>query len=53
MGAFFFQIYSLGYDKAKEMLEKNRHVLETIVERLLEFENLTGEVGRNFNSQSC
>lgn len=43
MAAKVEKIYSLGYDKAKEMLEKNRHVLETIVERLLEFENLTGE----------
>lgn len=37
-------MYDLGYDKAREMLLKNRKVLEKIVEQLLEFENLTGEV---------
>ncbi|OAY76690.1 ATP-dependent zinc metalloprotease FtsH 3, partial [Ananas comosus] len=36
-------MYDLGYDKAREMLLKNRKVLEKIVEQLLEFENLTGE----------
>ena len=37
-------MYNLAYDKAKEMLVKNRRVLEVIVEQLLEFENLTGKV---------
>uniref|UniRef100_A0A6V7QXZ2 AAA+ ATPase domain-containing protein n=1 Tax=Ananas comosus var. bracteatus TaxID=296719 RepID=A0A6V7QXZ2_ANACO len=37
------KMYDLGYDKAREMLLKNRKVLEKIVEQLLEFENLTGE----------
>ncbi|CAL9154165.1 probable inactive ATP-dependent zinc metalloprotease FTSHI 5, chloroplastic isoform X1 [Musa acuminata AAA Group] len=37
------KIYDLAYDKAKEMLQKNRKVLEIIVEQLLNFENLTGE----------
>lgn len=41
---FPLQIYDLAYDKAKEMLQKNRKVLEIIVEQLLNFENLTGEV---------
>ncbi|KAJ8467400.1 hypothetical protein OPV22_029952 [Ensete ventricosum] len=37
------KIYDLAYDKAKEMLQKNRKVLEIIVEQLLNFETLTGE----------
>ncbi|KAJ0972598.1 hypothetical protein J5N97_020557 [Dioscorea zingiberensis] len=43
MAAKVEKIYSMGYDKAKQMLQKNCQVLETIVEQLLEFENLTGE----------
>lgn len=38
------QMYDLAYCKAKEMLLKNRQVLEKIVEELLEFEILTGKV---------
>lgn len=38
------QIYDLAYEKAREMLKKNRQVLEKIVEELLEFEILTGKV---------
>lgn len=38
------QMYDLAYLKAKEMLQKNRRVLEKIVEELLEFEILTGKV---------
>ncbi|XP_078439024.1 ftsH extracellular protease family [Wolffia australiana] len=37
------KMYNAAYEKAKEMLVKNRAVLEVIVEHLLEFENLTGE----------
>ncbi|KAK6243386.1 hypothetical protein QUC31_009795 [Theobroma cacao] len=37
------KIYDLAYQKAKEMLKKNRRVLEKIVEELLEFEILTGK----------
>ncbi|XP_015875583.2 probable inactive ATP-dependent zinc metalloprotease FTSHI 5, chloroplastic isoform X1 [Ziziphus jujuba] len=37
------KIYDLAYCKAKEMLLKNRQVLEKIVEELLEFEILTGK----------
>lgn len=44
MPFLFVQMYNLAYDKAKEMLVKNRAVLQIIVEQLLEFENLTGEV---------
>ncbi|MFQ6634997.1 hypothetical protein Gotur_011263, partial [Gossypium turneri] len=36
-------IYDLAYEKAREMLKKNRQVLEKIVEELLEFEILTGK----------
>ncbi|XP_077215991.1 ftsH extracellular protease family [Tasmannia lanceolata] len=36
------KMYNSAYDRAKEMLQKNRGVLEAIVEQLLEFENLTG-----------
>nr|CAD1838799.1 unnamed protein product [Ananas comosus var. bracteatus] len=43
MAAKVEKMYDLGYDKAREMLLKNRKVLEKIVEQLLEFENLTGE----------
>ncbi|KFK37857.1 hypothetical protein AALP_AA3G038200 [Arabis alpina] len=35
------KIYDLAYEKAKEMLLKNRRVLEKITEELLEFEILT------------
>lgn len=37
-------MYDLAYYKAKEMLQKNRRVLEKIVDELLEFEILTGKV---------
>lgn len=37
-------MYDLAYCKAKEMVQKNRGVLEKIVEELLEFEILTGKV---------
>ncbi|XVF57066.1 hypothetical protein PTKIN_Ptkin06aG0173700 [Pterospermum kingtungense] len=44
------KIYDLAYQRAKEMLEKNRRVLEKIVEELLEFEILTGkDLERIFN----
>ncbi|KAL5566845.1 hypothetical protein UlMin_030009 [Ulmus minor] len=36
-------MYDLAYCKAKEMLQKNRQVLEKIVDELLEFEILTGK----------
>lgn len=39
-----FQMFDLAYQKAKDMLQKNRPVLEKIVEELLEFEILTGKV---------
>ncbi|KAL5983594.1 hypothetical protein ACLOJK_017682 [Asimina triloba] len=35
------KMYNLAYDKAKEMLQKNRKVLEIIVEQLIEFESLS------------
>ncbi|KAL4035333.1 hypothetical protein IC575_004017 [Cucumis melo] len=38
------KIYDLAYCRAKEMLGKNRQVLEKFVEELLEFEILTGKV---------
>ncbi|KAG7023894.1 putative inactive ATP-dependent zinc metalloprotease FTSHI 5, chloroplastic, partial [Cucurbita argyrosperma subsp. argyrosperma] len=38
------KIYDLAYCRAKEMMEKNRQVLEKFVEELLEFEILTGKV---------
>ncbi|CAA6654379.1 unnamed protein product [Spirodela intermedia] len=44
MAAKVEKMYNLAYDKAKEMLVKNRAVLQIIVEQLLEFENLTGKV---------
>lgn len=34
----------MAYDRAKEMLQKNRRVLEKIVEDLLEYEIMTGKV---------
>ncbi|KAF7817806.1 putative inactive ATP-dependent zinc metalloprotease FTSHI 5, chloroplastic [Senna tora] len=37
------KMFDLAYQKAKEMLQKNRPVLEKIVEELLEFEILTGK----------
>ncbi|GAB2287182.1 hypothetical protein Dimus_021566 [Dionaea muscipula] len=37
------KIYDLAYDKAKEMLLKNRAVLEKIVDELLEFDMLIGK----------
>lgn len=43
------QMYYLAYDRAKEMLQKNRRVLEKVVEELLEFEILTGKVKRAFS----
>ncbi|WOL03717.1 hypothetical protein Cni_G12437 [Canna indica] len=43
MAAKVEKIYDLAYNKAKEMLWKNRKVLEIIVEQLLIYENLTGE----------
>ncbi|XVE62702.1 hypothetical protein DITRI_Ditri06bG0140900 [Diplodiscus trichospermus] len=50
MAAKVEKIYDLAYQKAKEMLKKNRLVLEKIVEELLEFEILTGkDLERIFN----
>ncbi|TYG46885.1 hypothetical protein ES288_D11G293000v1 [Gossypium darwinii] len=43
MAAKVEKIYDLAYEKAREMLKKNRQVLEKIVEELLEFEILTGK----------
>ncbi|GAA0147429.1 metalloprotease [Lithospermum erythrorhizon] len=41
------KMYKLAYEKAKGMLQKNRQVLEKIVEELLEYEILTGkDLGR-------
>ncbi|KAL8159888.1 hypothetical protein V2J09_001425 [Rumex salicifolius] len=37
------KMYDLAYDKAKEMLQKNRQALEKIVKELLEFEALSGK----------
>lgn len=37
-------MYNLAFDKAEEILMKNRKALENIVEDLIQFENLTGEV---------
>lgn len=37
-------MFDLAYVKAREILQKNRLVLEKIVEELLEFEILTGKV---------
>lgn len=41
-------MYDLAYYKAKEMLQKNRQVLEKIVEELLEFEILTRKVNNHY-----
>ncbi|XP_065852276.1 probable inactive ATP-dependent zinc metalloprotease FTSHI 5, chloroplastic isoform X2 [Euphorbia lathyris] len=43
MAAKVEKMYDLAYFKAKEMLQKNRQVLEKIVDELLEFEILTGK----------
>ncbi|KAK7277800.1 hypothetical protein RJT34_22817 [Clitoria ternatea] len=43
MAAKVEKIFDLAYLKAREMLQKNRRVLEKIVEELLEFEILTGK----------
>lgn len=43
MAAKVEKMYYLAYDKAKDMLQKNRSVLEKIVDELLEFEILTGK----------
>lgn len=40
----YLQIYNLAYDKAKTVLQKNKVVLEKIVEELLEYEILSGKV---------
>lgn len=37
------KVYDLAYDKAKDMLQKNRRVLGQVVEELLEYEILTGK----------
>ncbi|KAK9735619.1 hypothetical protein RND81_04G216200 [Saponaria officinalis] len=37
------KIFNLAYDKAVDMLKKNRQVLEQIVDELLEYEILTGK----------
>ncbi|GAV83010.1 AAA domain-containing protein/Peptidase_M41 domain-containing protein [Cephalotus follicularis] len=37
------KMYDLAYDRAREMLQKNRQVLGKVVEELLEFEILTGK----------
>jgi ATP-dependent Zn protease len=41
-------MYDLAYFKAKEMLQRNRQVLEKIVEELLEFEILTQKVKSHY-----
>lgn len=41
-------MYDLAYYRAKGMLQKNRQVLEKIVEQLLEFEILTGKVNNYY-----
>ncbi|KAM7252406.1 hypothetical protein ACFE04_024289 [Oxalis oulophora] len=43
MAAKVEKTYDLAYYKAKDMLQKNRQVLERIVEELLDFEILTGK----------
>ncbi|KAJ6883908.1 inactive ATP-dependent zinc metalloprotease FTSHI 5 [Populus alba x Populus x berolinensis] len=43
MAAKVEKLYDLAYLKAKGMLQKNRRVLEKIVEELLEFEILSGK----------
>ncbi|KAG9445869.1 hypothetical protein H6P81_011997 [Aristolochia fimbriata] len=43
MAAKVEKMYDLAYDRAREMLLKNRSVLEAIVEELLQFETLTGK----------
>lgn len=43
-------MYYLAYDRAKDMLQKNRPVLEKIVDELLEFEILTGKVSTMYPS---
>ncbi|XP_021772711.1 probable inactive ATP-dependent zinc metalloprotease FTSHI 5, chloroplastic [Chenopodium quinoa] len=43
MAAKVEKMYYLAYDKAKDMLLKNRPVLEKIVDELLDFEILTGK----------
>ncbi|XP_027096823.1 probable inactive ATP-dependent zinc metalloprotease FTSHI 5, chloroplastic isoform X1 [Coffea arabica] len=43
MAAKVEKIYYLAYDKAKSVLQKNRKVMEKIVEELLEYEILTGK----------
>lgn len=42
--SFLWQMYYLAYDKALDMLQKNRPVLEKIVDELLDYEILTGKV---------
>ncbi|MGV7428826.1 hypothetical protein PJI19_29180, partial [Mycobacterium kansasii] len=37
------KIYYLAYDKAYDILKKNRKVLENIVDELVEYEILTGK----------
>lgn len=41
-------MYDLAYFKAKEMLQRNRQVLEKIVEELLEFEILSQKVKSHY-----
>lgn len=41
MAAKIEMVFNLAHDKAKDMLKKNRRVLEKIVDELLEFEVLT------------
>ncbi|KAK2972761.1 hypothetical protein RJ640_019409 [Escallonia rubra] len=48
MAAKVEKMYYLAFDKAKEILQKNRVVLEKIVEELLEFEILTGKVKSSY-----
>ncbi|KAJ7973529.1 ATP-dependent zinc metalloprotease FtsH [Quillaja saponaria] len=43
MAAKVEKMFDLAYYRAKEMMQKNLHVLEKIVEELLEFEILTGK----------
>ncbi|CAN6469160.1 unnamed protein product [Victoria cruziana] len=43
MAAKVEKLYYSAYDKAKQMLQKNRRVLEIFVEQLLEYEMLSGK----------
>lgn len=46
-------MFDLAYVRAREMLQKNRRVLEKIVDELLEFEILTGKVKMLISVWDC